>query len=58
MKKEVFAEEGVYYKVNRAIIKKGNKFYLRNTWTGEETEIPRPVAMNIKLEWKKMEKVC
>lgn len=28
--------EGVYYKTNRAIIKRDNKLIVRNTWTGEE----------------------
>ena len=39
VKREVLFNEGIYYKNNRCIIKEGNKYFLRNTWTGEEKEI-------------------
>ncbi len=33
--------EGVFYKVNRALIRRGENVILRNTWTGDEKIIGR-----------------
>ncbi len=38
---EVIWNEGVYYKKNRALLLRGDKIILRNTWTGKEREIGR-----------------
>ena len=46
-----YANEGVYYKLNRAIIKVGNKYLLRDTYTGEEHVIPKFLAVDLKRQW-------
>ena len=51
-KTKEIAVEGVYYKVNRAILKRGNKFILRNTWTGEEEIISKKDANKLIKKWK------
>jgi hypothetical protein len=45
------AIERVYYKENRAVLKRGNKYILRNTWTGEEKFISKNEAMKFKKDW-------
>ena len=51
-KRKAIANENIYYKENRAIIKVGNRYYLRNTWTGEEMEVSKSRAKGFKKEWK------
>jgi hypothetical protein len=49
---KTIAEEGIYYKMNRVILKRGNKFILRNTWTGKEEIISKKEANRLIKEWR------
>lgn len=51
-KTRVIADEYVYYKENRAVLKRGKDYILRNTWTGEEKIISKDEAIRFKQEWK------